>query len=367
MRYNGALFFGFLALWLIPERLFSQNLNPNFEATELYEMLLISSRTCMLDSDYIQGIPEPQFHHLAYSSPVMAMDNQWQLWTAENQIPVISLRGSTLKAESWISNIYAAMVPATGYLLLSATDTFHYQLADNQRAAVHVGWLLSMAYLSRDILPRIDSMYAMGHRSFLITGHSQGGALSYLLTAYLMQLQKKGRLPADLQFKTYCTAAPKPGNLYFALDYEYATQKTGSFNAVNALDWVPETPVSIQTLTDFQIVSPLYQAKPLIKKQKFGRRLAMNYMYRRLSKPTLKAQRRYERYMGKRVSKMVQDYLPDYVEPTYFPSMAYVRVGNPIVLFPSNLYYQKFEPNSKDLFINHLHKAYSFLAWEAKK
>jgi predicted esterase len=49
-----------------------------------------------------------------------------------------------------------------------------------------------------------------------IMGHSQGGAIAYLLTAHLLSLQKENKIPSEIVFKTYCSAAPKPGNLHFA-------------------------------------------------------------------------------------------------------------------------------------------------------
>ncbi len=70
------------------------------------------------------------------------------------------------------------MVPAQGELKLSNDFTFKYHLAENPRAAVHVGWLIGVAYLAKDILPKIDSCYKKGIKEFIIMGHSQGGALT---------------------------------------------------------------------------------------------------------------------------------------------------------------------------------------------
>ncbi len=55
-----------------------------------------------------------------------------------------------------------------------------------------------------------------GIRNFYLLGHSQGAAINFLVTAHLRHLQKTGRIPADVRFKSYRSAAPKPGNLYFA-------------------------------------------------------------------------------------------------------------------------------------------------------
>src|SRR5690606_17113241 len=127
-------------------------------------------------------------------------------------------RGSTLNQASWLANFYAAMVPAKGELQLSKDEVFSYELASSPLAAVHVGCLVATGFLAGDIQGQIDSCYSEGMKEFLIVGHSQGGAIAYLLTAHLLNLQKQQKLPHDIRFKTYCSAAPKPGNLYFGYE-----------------------------------------------------------------------------------------------------------------------------------------------------
>lgn len=139
----------------------------------------------------------------------------------------------------------------------------------NPETAMHTGWLICTAYLSRDILPRIDSLYKTVVKDFIITGHSQGGAISYLLTAYFINLREQKVLPTDLRIKTYCSAAPKPGNLYFAYDYEARTQSGWAFNVVNTADWVPESPFSVQTTGDYYTLNPFSGIRPKIKKMEF--------------------------------------------------------------------------------------------------
>ena len=186
------------------------------------------------------------------------------------------------------------MVPAKGELQVSSDYNFKYELAANPNATVHTGWLICTAFLSRDMLPKIDSLYKKGVREFYITGHSQGGAIAFLLTAYLYHLQKQQLLPADIRFKTYCSAAPKPGNLYFAYDYEALTQNGWAYNVVNSADWVPETPLSIQTTEDFNMTNPFSITKPVIKKQPFLKKIALNHVYNRLDKSTKKAAKKYQ-------------------------------------------------------------------------
>ena len=339
----------------------SQTLKPYFNKAEYKELLYISAKTNTPDGDTFD-IPAPTFYKRIYQSKVIGLDNRWDLWLNDTaSIAVISIRGTTKNAESWLSNIYAAMVPAKGSLTISKNDTFNYELAANPKAAVHVGWLLSMAYLSRDIVPKIDSLYQTGVKNFLLMGHSQGGAIDFLLTAYLYNLQNHKQLPADIRFKTYCSAAPKPGNLFFAYQYEYYTRGGWAFNVVNTADWVPETPISIQTLNDFNTTNPFTNAKEDIKKQKFPKNLILKRIYNKLDKPTKKAQKEYEKYLGKMTSKIIAKKLESFIPPTYYNSNNYVRTGTTIILYADKDYYAHFPDDKESMWVHHYFKPYLFL------
>jgi len=192
-------------------------------------------------------------------------------------------------------------------------------------------------------------------------GHSQGGAIAYLLTAYLYNLQKQGVLPADIRFKTYCSAGPKPGNLFFAHEYEAMTQNGWAYNVVNSADWVPETPISIQTLNDFNITNPFVGAKAMLKKQGGIKGLALRYMYNRMDGITKRAAQRYCRNLGKRVGNMLKKSLPGFEPPQYCKSLDYVRTGNIIVLLADEDYYKLYPDSKTNVFIHHFHKPYLYL------
>ena len=338
----------------------AQQLKPGFDASEYKELMLVSARTSA-NPTYFNQFPQPAKFRKLYQSPVMGLDNLWDFWSDNAGTAVISIRGTTQKMESWLANFYAAMVPAKGTLRFGPTDSFDYQLAENPRAAVHIGWLLATAYLSKDILPKLDSVYKTGTRNVIITGHSQGGAISFLLTAYLYQLQRQQKLPADIRFKTYCSAAPKPGNLYFAYDYEAMTRDGWAFNVVNSADWVPETPFSIQTIRDFNNTNPFKNARKMLKKQKFPKNLVLTHVYNRMDKVTDKARRKYEKYLGRYVYKMTGKYVTGFKAPEYFNSMDYVRTGVTVILHASEEYYKKFADSDTNVFIHHLHQPYLYL------
>ncbi len=345
---------------------FAQNLKPYFNKAEYRELLLISAKTNTPDNDTFD-LPEPFHHKMIYRSAIVGLDNRWDLWINDtSSVAVISIRGTTKNSESWLSNFYAAMVPAKGKLTISENKTFEYELASNDRAAVHVGWLLSMAFLAEDIVPKIDSLYKTGTKNFLLMGHSQGGAIDYLLTAYLYNLQQKQQLPADIRFKTYCSAAPKPGNLYFAYHYESITQNGWAYNVVNSADWVPETPISIQTLNDFNYTNPFKDAKEKIKKLKFPKNIYLKKVYNNLDKPTKKAQKSYEKYLGKMTSKAIITELNGFVSPPYCSTNNYVRTGTTIVLFADDEYYKQFPDDDKKMWVHHFYKPYFYLLDKSK-
>ncbi|QMU29750.1 lipase family protein [Adhaeribacter radiodurans] len=355
----------FLTACFIGRAGYSQNLKPGFDKEEYIELLKIYSRWG--DSTFYAGIAQSETYTRAYGSPTVGLENRWELHVNKaHSVAVISIRGTTADPVSWLANFYAAMVPAKGSIQLTHNLNFNYQLATNPRAAVHAGWLISLGFLANDILPRLDSCYRAGIKEYIILGHSQGGAIAYLLTSHLYNLQDTGKLPADIRFKTYCSAGPKPGNLYYAYEYESRTQGGWAFNVVNSADWVPEFPISIQTVNDFNLTNPFINAKAGIKKQKFPRRAALHYVYKQLTKHTLKAQKRYQQYLGTKASKFVKSQLKEIQIPTYYNSNHYVRTGAFIVLLADEAYYQQFPESKTKVFTHHMLQPYYYLAQKLK-
>jgi hypothetical protein len=338
----------------------AQPLKRGFDKEEYIKLMHLSSR--QIDTPWVSPkFPIPDGYALIYRSPVVGLDNRWDLWMGKENIAVISLRGTTKNGISWLENFYAAMLPAQGSIQISKAYTFNYKMADHPHAAVHTGWLIGTACLSESIIPKIDSLYKSGVKSFLIIGHSQGGALAYLLTAHLHYLQQEGKMPADMMVKTYCSAAPKPGNLYFAYDYESYTQHGLAYNVVNADDWVPESPATIQTIHDFNEVNPYTNAKSTIKKQKFGLKIALKVVYRNLVKPTSRAQRKNQKYLGDKTTKMVKKSLPELKLPPFANTSNYHRAGNFVTLKGDKNYYELFPLDQDRVFLHHMWDAYLYL------
>jgi hypothetical protein len=295
---------------------------------------------------------------MIYRSSEIGLKNRWDLWSDGKGTALISTRGTTMDPVSNLSNFYAAMVPAKGILQVSKDYIFKYELASDPRAAVHVGWLTSSAFLIKDIMPKIDSLYKKGTKDIIITGHSQGGAITYLLTSYLRHLQKNGLLASDIQFKTYASAAPKVGNLYYAYDYEAAVGLGWSYNVVSNVDWVPESLLSIQTFDDFSSVNGFSAPETLFP----GKGLIGKYVYGRLKNPAQNVRDIYINYLGKKTAESVQKVLMGFIEPEYYKSMNYVRAGITVPLLVDEDYYRHFPDDKKNLWIHHLYEPYYYLA-----
>ncbi|MFW6248720.1 MAG: lipase family protein [Bacteroidota bacterium] len=346
---------------LFPSTVFGQKLKSGFNSTEYRDMLLIAEFTNNLDSTKLSGLTHPADYKKIYRSEPMGLDHLWELWMRDDGVAVISIRGTTPKTESWLANYYVAMIPAEGSLVLSRDNTINYKVAENPKAAVHTGWMIGMASLSIDILPRIDSLYQTGTRHFMITGHSQGGAISFLLNAHLQHLQKQEMLPSGIRFKTYSSAAPKPGNLFFAYDYEMMNHNGWAFNVVNTADWVPETPLTVQTIYNFNEINPFKNARKGIRSQKFPRRLYLMHAYKRLYKPAERTRKNYEKYLGRAISKQIKNFMPEFVPPEYYETINYSRAGHTIVLKPTGEYDKIFPDDQENIYAHHLPKNYLFL------
>ncbi len=340
-------------------------LKTGYEFEESMELIKVNFR--FADSASFPEFPSPERFIHQYRSPVVGLENCWDFWKDEQGVGLISIRGTTPSAISWSSNFYSMLVPAIGWMKIGEQDTFRYALAENTEAAVHVGWLFSTGVLLKDMLPKIDAFIANGGRDLLITGHSQGGAIAYLVTAHLWSLRKQGKLPDDLRIKTYCSAAPKPGNLQFAYAYEAMTYPGWAYNSVNAADWVPESPFSIQTVNDFNATNPFSEAKKLLKGIPIPARWFLKHAYNKMDRPTRKSQRKFEKYLGYKLEKIIKKHAVGYEPPAYLHENAFVRCGIFVPLIPDKGYYELYPSYSdENKFVHHSILPYLYLMEQMK-
>jgi hypothetical protein len=231
----------FFLLTIISFHSFAQ-LEKGFQKEEARDMIAVCNSFSFLELYDSDSLILPHGYKKRYTSPVLGMDNIYQVYT-NNRTAVINFRGSTAEKISWLENIYSAMIPAKGKIEIAGND-FKYCFAKNKNAAVHAGYSLEVAFLSKDIIQQVKILNKEGIHSFIITGHSQGGALANMMRAYLENLPW-WKIRKRNKFKTYAFAAPMVGNKEFSEEYNnrYSLCKT-SFNIVNLSDPIPNFPLS---------------------------------------------------------------------------------------------------------------------------
>lgn len=334
------------------------NLLPGFDADE-YRMCLkiVAQQT---DTNYAK-IPTtpPEDCELSYHSPDLGLDNQWNLWIKEDSTVIISIRGSVGRAASWLENFYSGMLPASGSLTRADGSEFNYKLSARADASVHAGWLIGVAYLAPDIERELIDLQSKGYRNFIVTGHSQGGVLSMLMTSYL---HYKNVWKKESAWKNYASAPPKPGNQAFAYDFDFITRGGKAFRVVNAQDWVPESPVSVQTLDDMNETSPLRNADAFFDEIGFVKRVVIRRVYGALDKKLRDARDQLIKNVGNRVFGYLEKELPGLPEPELNQSQFYVTCGAPIILPTAEGYDEYLTTLSRDgAFTHHMFEPYWYL------
>jgi len=337
-------------------------LRPGFDPVEYKALLEITAR--QIDTPWINvSLPAPEDYRMVYRSDSAGLDNRWDLWLRDDSVGVISIRGTTIQTNSWAEDFYAEMVPANGSIIIDSNFVFIYKLAEYPGAAVHAGWLTGLAYLSGGIVEKINQYHARGVKDYIIVGHSQGGALAYLVTSYLRYLDSQ-RIPGDVMFKTYCSAPPKPGNLSYAYDFDYLTRGGWALRVYNTEDWVPQMPISVQTLNDFAKVNPFSDEDSLISKMNLLDKLIFEYILGRVRNNLNDARDVLKEYAGKMVyERMIKKYLPNFPRPQTTDDFYYYPCGVPVVLMKQPGYSEIIATETKvpALFKNHLMVPYYFL------
>lgn len=334
-----------------------QILNPGFNVTEYKNLIACDLHLYAADS-VKKDFPLPAGIVKYYESPSVGLDNKITIWLQNNSTALISIRGTTAKPQSWLENFYSAMIPATGKLQINDSTSFNYKLAKDSLAYVHTGWTIGLSYIAPIAINKLNELYKIGVKNVIVYGHSQGGALAFLLRSHL---EYSNEIPKDIKYKTYCSAAPKPGNLNYAYDFDNINIEGYAYRIVNALDWVPESPFGVQMVIDMNPINPLAKRSALTGKQSAIQKFAVNYAFNRMSKASKKTVKRYQKYLGSFVYKQIKKSLPQLKEPKYAPSNNYMTAGSPIVLQPNETYKLIFKQDGKQNFINHSYRAYLFL------
>lgn len=329
-----------------------------FDAKECEEILTLNFAFLdTLKTNTFPGFLEG--YSLYYRSDIVGLDNTSDVWLRNDSTVVIMLRGTTGKMESILADFYCSMMPAKGTIILGQGKKFEYRLASDERAAVHTGFLIGFAFLADELQPKIEQLYNKGYRKFIIGGHSQGGYLCYYMSAWLMQLREDGVYP-DIFVKTYASAAPKMGNMYFAYDYDNSTHAEWSFSIVNTSDPVPEMPVTTQQVDiDMNEPNPILNLMKRFDDLPFFKRIILKSAFNKMRRHARKSSEAYQKYLGKYLGSVIAKSLPCMKLPQPVKTTYFVRPGVPIILSTNKNYWEYYKDAPK--YFHHGIDPYRFL------
>lgn len=284
-------------------------------------------------------------HDLYYDSKVGPLYNKFQVYKAKDaSYAVLNFRGTTSEEGSWLENLYTAMIPAKGTLILSDSQKFDYQFAADPKAALHTGWTIGFATMAPELTVQLQQLKNEGINDLYVTGHSQGGALAHMCTAWLHYHSTFN----DFTVKTYASASPKVGNYYFNVDYHSRTQMGYSYNVFNSEDWVPQTFLSVQTVEDLDERNIFLDFKSQNERKGFIKKKMGNILYNKVANPSAKLSKKYQKYFGKYVYKKVLEFLPEFQQPEYANTFDYHLTGQQIMMKPPVEYHEKFTGEEDD-------------------
>lgn len=296
-----------------------------------------------------------------YRTPNTGLDNACDLWIRSDSTVVIALRGTTADPKSILADFYCEMAPANGIIVLAGHDTLKYQLASEERAAVHAGFLIGFGFLVRDISPKLDSLYKNGYHNYLITGHSQGGALCYYISSWLIYLRKNGTYPL-IGVKTYASASPKMGNMYFAYDYDNITRSEWTFSIINSADPVPEFPFTTQQFEgDMNEPNPVLNLMKRFDGLPSNKAVLLKSAFSKMRKSATLSSNAYQEYLGSYCKKIIDQLKPGIKIPEKINTTYFVRPGVTISLMVNDAYLSRYKHNNDGPYYHHGVNPYRFL------
>ena len=309
----------YILLFFVFPGLLSAQVQPGFDKGEALEMIRICNSHTFLEIYSTDRAIIPSGYTRIYSSTPNIMDNMFQVYT-RGKTGVIHFRGSTVHPNSWIENLYSAMIPAMGSMTVYDRKRA-YRFAGERNAAVHSGFALGVVLMSDEIIQQVQVLNRRGVYNILITGHSQGGALATMTHAYLENLEE-GVISSGNTFKMYAFANPMTGNEVFADEYnEQFTAKGLSFRIINPGDIVASLPF---TYSDEEMFSAENIISWLSGEEEFdigklGLELIMRKFKDGLSSYIKKSNQLLHKLIAKQAGEIV---FPDYVD-----DIKYVSVG----------------------------------------
>lgn len=163
-----------------------------------------------------------------------------------------------------------------------------------------------------------------------------------------------------IKVKSYASAPPKMGNMYFVYDFDNANSSLWSYSVVNTADPVPEMPFTTQQVdVDMNEPNPILNLVKRFDDLPLLKRVVFKGTFRKMQNRARKSSEAYQKYLGKYVGGFLHASLPELKLPDPVKTTYFLRPGVPITLSVNTAYWKKFEgaPN----YFHHGIDSYRFL------
>lgn len=294
-------------------------IKPGFDSNEAIDLIRLCNSQTFKDLYGSDDEIIPKNYNLIYASTPNMMDNMFQVYK-KGKTGIIHFRGSTSHPNSWIENVYSAMIPAKGKMTIYNEER-DYVFAEEDSAGVHSGFVLGVTMMIEDVISQIDRLNSKGVHDFIITGHSQGGALAILTHAYLEN--QRTTVENKNTFKMYAFANPMVGNTEFVSEYNNRfVEKDMAFRIINPKDLVPSMPISYR---DGSLVSTDDVVSWITGKKEFNyKELGVEVIMRKFKGGITAYINKSNQLIDKAITKQTGEIeLPDYMD-----DIQYVSIGN---------------------------------------
>ena len=311
---------------VLPYAQASAQLHPGFNPKEAKDLILLCNSFTYLELYGSDSAVIPESCQKIYTSPSYGMDNKFQVYI-QNGVGIINFRGSTDKKSSWLENLYSAMIPVEDVIQVD-NNKFYYKVGTDTEGAVHAGYILALSHFQEDVLIQLKNLNQKGIYSFIITGHSQGGALAQVLRASLEYLPEE-KASKKNTYKVYSFANPMIGNNNFAKEYnkKYA-EKEMSFSLHNSEDLVPQMPMSYNDSTYWKESALTI----LTREENFNKK---NMLFEGAIQTFENPIKKLSNVLSKNLNKQLEKDLGNIVMPKFRNDINYSHTGKLILLPPT--------------------------------
>ncbi len=207
-------------------------------------------------------------------------NNTWQLWqnVSENQYAVVFQGTELFNIPEDLLFPLVRFELAAQVECLENTNSIKLQFPSAANAGAHAGFTYGALVMLPDVLFQLTQAIPPNGSTIFITGHSMGAAIATCATSILSEFVAQAKnftFPLSVLFvwlsnisawKTYVFAQPKPGNDYYSNEVNFNFSNNGLFyRTTQTLDWVPQTPLTLETLNDLNNPNPIgTEVKPWI-------------------------------------------------------------------------------------------------------